>query len=54
MSTGGLFFMLISVGSVTLLFAWCVYKVLKTPGEEEHLHGLEIETPDEDPPSQHP
>lgn len=39
--------MLLSVGSVSLLFAWCIFKVLSTPGETEHLHGFEIETPDE-------
>ena len=39
--------MLLSVGTVSTLFAWCIYKVLSTPGESEHLHGFEIETPDE-------
>jgi hypothetical protein len=28
MSTGGWIIMILSVGSVTTLFAWCVYKVL--------------------------
>ncbi|GAB4270395.1 MAG: hypothetical protein Tsb0018_02540 [Opitutales bacterium] len=39
--------MLISVSTVTLLFAWCIYKVLSIPGETEHMHGFEMETPDE-------
>ena len=47
MNTGGWIIMLLSVGSVTVLFAWCIYKVLATPGETEHMHGFEIETPDE-------
>lgn len=38
--------MLLSVGSVTLLFGWCVYKVLNTSGETEKLHGTEGRTPD--------
>jgi len=36
-----------SVGGVTGLFVWCIYKVLSTPGETEHMHGVEFETPDE-------
>lgn len=47
MTLAGLITMLLSVGSVSLLFAWCIFKVLSTPGETEHLHGFEIETPDE-------
>jgi|AP86_3_1055499.scaffolds.fasta_scaffold00060_11 hypothetical protein len=47
MNTGGWIIMLLSVGTVSTLFAWCIYKVLSTPGESEHLHGFEIETPDE-------
>jgi hypothetical protein len=43
--------MLLSVGSVTLLFVWCVYRVLfhkpRTP--TEHMHGMEdIDTRDKD------
>lgn len=47
MNTGGLLIMLLSVGSVTVLFGWCIWKVLTLPGETEHVHGFEIETPDE-------
>ncbi len=38
--------MILSVGSVTLLLAWCVIKVLSIPEETEHMHGFEQETPD--------
>ncbi|MFM2166743.1 MAG: hypothetical protein RIS79_1114 [Verrucomicrobiota bacterium] len=46
MTNSGLFVMLLSVGTVTVLFGWCVYKVLTTPNETEKLHGVEFETPD--------
>ena len=36
--------MLVSVGSVTLLLAWCIIKVLKSPAEAEQ-HDLDRETP---------
>ncbi len=39
--------MIMSVGSVTLLFGWCLFKVFTTPEESEKLHGFELETPDE-------
>ena len=48
MTTLGWLIMLISVGSVTILLAWCVYKVLTLPEETEHIHGFEQETPDEE------
>jgi hypothetical protein len=38
--------MLLSVGTVTILFGWCVYKVLTTPNETEKVHGVEFQTPD--------
>jgi hypothetical protein len=38
--------MIISVSTVTLLLAWCVYKVLTVPNETERVHGFEQETPD--------
>lgn len=47
MNSGGWIIMTLSVGTVSLLFAWCVWKVLTTPGETGHIHGFEIETPDE-------
>jgi len=54
MSAGGWLIMFLSVGGVLLLFGWCVYKVLTTPGETEHVHGFEIETPDEKRPGAKP
>lgn len=46
MSWGGWTVMLISVGGVVLLFGWCIWKVLTTKGETEHLHGFEVDPPD--------
>lgn len=46
MDTAGWIIMLTSVSSVTLLFGWCLYKVLSIPHETEHLHGFEQEPPD--------
>jgi len=47
MTPGGWLTMILSVGSVVVLFVWCVYKVLTTPEEPETMHGFEFETPDE-------
>lgn len=47
MNAGGWLILILSVGTVTTLFVWCIWKVLSTPGETEHIHGFEIETPDE-------
>lgn len=47
MTLGGWIIMAVSVGSVTGLFVWCIYKVLATPGETKRMHGVEFETPDE-------
>lgn len=47
MTLGGWIIMLISVGGVTGLLSWCIYKVISTPGSTEHLHTqADIETPD--------
>jgi len=46
MTIGGWITMLLSVGFVTGLLSWCIYKVLTTPGEEEKIHGFEKEPPD--------
>lgn len=47
MTLGGWIIMIVSVGSVTCLFSWCIHKVLTTPEEEEDkIHRFEIETPD--------
>jgi putative flippase GtrA len=46
MTAMGWLIMFISVGTVTTLLVWCIYKVLTTPEETEHIHGFEQETPD--------
>ena len=46
MTLSGWMILLLSVGSVSLLLAWCVFKVLTIPEETEHMHGFEQETPD--------
>lgn len=49
MTTAGLLFMLISVGAVTTLFAWCLFKVLTNRKGPERLGHVEpIETKDLD------
>lgn len=41
--------MIFSVGFVTVLFLWCIFKVVFGKPPLEHLHGLEdIDTKDED------
>jgi hypothetical protein len=47
MTPGGWIVMILSVGSVTIFFLWCLWKVLTTPNESEKLHGFSFETPDE-------
>ena len=47
MTPGGWIVMILSVGSVTAVFLWCIWKVLKTPEESEKIHGFSFETPDE-------
>lgn len=47
MTLGGWIVLVLSVGSVTTLFVWAIWKVLTTPGETERMHGFEFETPDE-------
>lgn len=47
MTLGGWIAMLLSVGGVTLLLGWCIYKVLATPESTRHLHSqVDITTPD--------
>ena len=47
MTTIGWIIMLLSVGSVTVLFVWCLYRVLVHTPDVEKLHGIDdIETPD--------
>jgi 1,2-phenylacetyl-CoA epoxidase PaaB subunit len=48
MTPGGWIILILSVGSVTTLFAWCIWKVFQAPeSQQPHLHGFEIQTPDE-------
>ncbi len=47
MTTGGWIVMILSVGTVSTVFFWCLWKVLSTPDESEKLHGFSFETPDE-------
>ncbi len=47
MTPGGWTVMILSVGIVTGVFVWCLWKVLATPDESEKLHGFSFETPDE-------
>ena len=47
MTTVGWIIMVSSVGGVTALFAWSLYRVLVTAPPANKLHGIEdIETPD--------
>jgi hypothetical protein len=51
MSTLGWIIMLGSVGASTLFFAWCLWRVLRTPGATEHIHSqADIEPPDQRTP----
>lgn len=47
MTPGGWIVMLVSVLAVSSLFVWCIYKVVTTPGETEHIHDTLFE-PDEE------
>jgi len=38
MTIGGWITMLLSVGFVTGLLSWCIFKVITTPGSSEHVH----------------
>jgi uncharacterized membrane protein YjfL (UPF0719 family) len=42
----GWLIMILSVGAVCTLLFWCVYKIVTTPNETDHIHGFEGETPD--------
>ena len=41
MTTAGWIIMLTSVGAVTLLFVWCLYRVLAHKPPAETLHGID-------------
>lgn len=50
MTLGGWLVMIVSVGTVTILFTWCIYKVMtEEKVEDHHIHGLDIDTPDQKP-----
>ena len=38
MSIGGWIIMTLAVSGITSLLAWCIYKVVSTPGSSEHIH----------------
>jgi hypothetical protein len=47
LTVGGWVTMLLSVGFVTLLLSWCIWRVIATPGTAGHLHSqADIEPPD--------
>ena len=47
MNTGGWIIMVLSVGGVTCLLSWCIYKVFAIPKSVEHLHSTaDVEPPD--------
>ncbi len=48
MTTAGWIIMITSITTVTCFMGWCIYKVLTTPGETDHLRGIEQHTPDQD------
>jgi hypothetical protein len=50
MTTAGWIIMLLSVGSVTILFGWCIWRVLfhHPPADTAHMHGMDITPPDEE------
>ena len=48
MTPGGWITLSLSIGAVTLLFTWCIWKVLRTPDSPDGLHGFTLKTPDEE------
>jgi hypothetical protein len=47
MTPAGWIIMLSSVGAVTLLFAWCLWRVLTHKPPPETLHGIDDIVPDD-------
>lgn len=41
MTTGGWINLILSVGFVTTLFVWCIYRVLRGPKDPENLAHIE-------------
>ncbi len=50
MTAAGWLVMILSVGTVCGLFAWCMWKVMSTPNETEHMKGIQDHTPDVEEP----
>jgi hypothetical protein len=50
MTIAGWIILFLSVGTVLGIFLWCLFLVLTTPREIEHVHGFENELPDPDSP----
>jgi hypothetical protein len=48
MTLGGWITMILSVGTVLCLFGFCLVRVLGEQNPSEHLHGLDIDTRDDD------
>ena len=49
MTIGGWLIMLLSVGGTTGLLAWCIHRVLTTPGATKKMHTeYDIDTHDTD------
>jgi hypothetical protein len=47
MTLGGWILMIIGVGGTTAGFAWCLWRVLRTPGATERIHSsADLGTPD--------
>lgn len=51
MSAAGWITMLAAIGGASALFAWCLWRVLRTPGATEHIHAqTDIEPSDQHRP----
>jgi hypothetical protein len=49
MSIAGWIIMLAACGGITGLLAWCIFKVVSTPGASEHIHAqTDIDPGDQD------
>ncbi len=49
MTVAGWIILLVTVGGMTAMLAWCITKVVTTPGATEHMHSqADIHTPDVD------
>ena len=51
MTWGGLITMVLSVGGTTGFFAWCIWRILRSPGQTDRLHGVldtELDIEDEE------